>query len=58
MIGDVDHLIRMRVADTMATLYRADEGLMSCDQQEAIYQQVTDALQDISTLNVSILLCV
>ena len=57
MIGDADHLIRMRVADTMPTLYRASEGLMSCDQQEAIYQQITDTLQDISTLNVSTSFC-
>ena len=53
MIGDVDHLIRMRIADTMATLYGAGEALMSCDQQEAIYQQVTNTLQNIITLNVS-----
>ena len=55
MIGDVDHLIRMKIADTMATLYRAGETAMSCDQQEAIYQQVTTTLQNIITLNVSIL---
>ena len=53
MIGDVDHLIRMRIADTMATLYGAGETVMSCDQQEAIYQQVTNTLQNIITLNVS-----
>lgn len=53
MISDVDHLIRMRIADTMATLYGAGEALMSCDQQEATYHQVTNTLQDIITLNVS-----
>ena len=53
MIGDMDHLIRMRIADTMTTLYGAGEELMSCDQQEATYHQVTNTLQNIITLNVS-----
>ena len=55
MIGDVDHWIRMRIADTMATLYGAGGTLMSCDQQEAIHQQITNALLDIITLNVRLL---
>ena len=54
MVGDVDHLIRMKIADTMTTLYGPGETLMSCDQQEAIYQQVTNALLDLISLNVSI----
>ena len=54
MVGDVDHLIRMKIADTMLTLYGAGETMMSCDHQEAIYQQVTNALLDLITLNVSI----
>ena len=53
MIGDEDHVIRMKIADTMTTLYKSNEGLMSCDHQEAIYQQVTNTLQIIITLNVS-----
>ena len=57
MVGDVDHLIRMKIADTMSTLYGAGETMMSSDHQEAIYQQVTNALLDLITLNVSIYLC-
>ena len=56
MVGDVDHLIRMKIADTMTTLYGAGETLMSCDQQEAIYQQVNNALLDLISLNVSIII--
>ena len=57
MVGDVDHLIRMKIADTMSTLYGTGETMLSCDHQEAIYQQVTNALLDLITLNVSVYLC-
>ena len=53
MIGDEDHVIRMKIADTMTTLYESSKALMSCDHQEAIYQQITNTLQIIITLNVS-----
>lgn len=53
MIGDVDHLIRMRVADTMTIIYGCGETILSHDQQETISHQITNALQNIITFNVT-----
>ena len=52
MSGDTDHIVRMKVANTMSTLYGVGRVDMSCQQQGAIYRQVTDSLQNISLLNV------
>jgi len=53
MSGDADHIVRMKVANTMSTLYGVGRVNMSCEQQGAIYLQVTNTLQNISSLNVS-----
>ena len=52
MSGDADHIVRMKVANSMSTLYEAGRVDMSCEQQGAIYLQVTETLQNISSLNV------